>query len=48
MKGSPCPVCADRKVLMGVNDLTTTDSDIAGEWDYDKNAKDPTSYSSVR
>ena len=45
VKGSPCPVCADRKVLMGVNDLTTTDSDLAGEWDYEKNEKDPISYS---
>ena len=33
VNGSLCPVYADRKVLMGVNDLTTTDSDTAEEWD---------------
>ena len=29
-----CPVCADRKVKAGVNDLAFTDPEIAAEWDF--------------
>ena len=36
-KGSMCPVCADRAVLAGHNDLATTDPELLDEWDYDKN-----------
>ena len=43
--GSSCPVCAARKVSVGINDLTTTDPDIAGEWDYEKNKCGPERYS---
>lgn len=32
-----CPYCTGRKVLTGFNDLTTTNPQIAGEWDYTKN-----------
>lgn len=32
VKGLSCPVCADRKVLPGVNDLATTDSALVSEW----------------
>ena len=35
--GQGCPVCAGKKVLIGVNDLVTTHPDIAKEWDYNKN-----------
>ena len=35
--GQDCPYCANRKVWIGFNDLPTTNSRIAGEWDYDKN-----------
>lgn len=36
-KGSLCPVCADRAVLAGYNDLATTDPELLDEWDYEKN-----------
>ena len=35
--GSKCPYCTGREVLVGVNDLATTDPEIAMEWDYEKN-----------
>lgn len=35
--GLKCPVCADRAVLQGYNDLATTDPEIAAEWDYSRN-----------
>lgn len=37
VKGTKCPVCADRAVLLGHNDLASTDSELLAEWDYDKN-----------
>ena len=37
MKGAECPVCADRAVLSGYNDLAATDPNLLTEWDYDKN-----------
>lgn len=37
VKGSLCPVCADRAVLAGYNDLATTDPELLDEWDYEKN-----------
>ena len=43
--GGACPVCSDRKVLVGVNDLATSDPDIASEWDYEKNGCRPERYS---
>ena len=43
--GAICPVCADRKVLKGVNDFLSTDPALAKEWDYDKNKRDPGSFS---
>lgn len=36
-KGKPCPYCANKRVLMGYNDLKTCYPDIAREWDYNKN-----------
>lgn len=36
-KGAMCPVCADRAVLTGYNDLATTDPHLLDEWDFDKN-----------
>ena len=36
-KGSLCPICADRTVLAGYNDLATTDPELLDEWDYEKN-----------
>lgn len=37
IKGTVCPVCADRVVLPGYNDLATTDAHLRDEWDYEKN-----------
>lgn len=37
IKGTVCPVCADRKVMTGYNDLVTTDAQLLSEWDYEKN-----------
>ena len=37
MKGRTCPVCADREVMAGYNDLYTTDPALIREWDYEKN-----------
>ena len=37
VKGAECPVCADRAVLSGYNDLAATDPNLLAEWDYDKN-----------
>lgn len=37
IKGTVCPVCADRAVKEGYNDLATTDPEIAAEWNIEKN-----------
>lgn len=37
IKGTVCPVCADRAVLPDYNDLATTDAYLLDEWDYEKN-----------
>ena len=37
VKGAKCPVCADRAILSGYNDLASTDSYLLREWDYEKN-----------
>ena len=34
VKGTVCPVCAEREVLAGYNDLATTDNQLLSEWDY--------------
>ena len=36
-KGTGCPYCANRKVLIGYNDLFTTEPQLKAEWNYDKN-----------
>lgn len=45
VKGVSCPVCAERKVLKGYNDLATTDAVLCKEWDYEKNKVEPTEIS---
>jgi len=35
--GSKCPVCSERRVLQGVNDLVTINQHIADEWNYERN-----------
>jgi len=37
IKGAKCPICANRKVLVGYNDLSTTNSMLAKEWHPTKN-----------
>ena len=37
IKGTKCPVCADRAVLPGYNDLATTDAHLLPEWDFERN-----------
>ncbi|MDD3416970.1 MAG: zinc-ribbon domain-containing protein [Lachnospiraceae bacterium] len=39
VNGSICPVCVDREVLSGYNDLATTDAHLLSEWDFEKNTK---------
>lgn len=34
---SGCPYCSNRKALAGYNDLTTTNPELAKEWNYEKN-----------
>jgi len=36
-QGSNCPVCAEKKVWEGFNDLETKFPDVALQWDYEKN-----------
>ena len=36
IKGTVCPVCADRAVLTGYNDLAITDAYLLSEWDYER------------
>jgi DNA-directed RNA polymerase subunit RPC12/RpoP len=35
--GRNCPVCSNRVIIPGINDLATTHPNIAKEWDYIKN-----------
>ena len=36
-RGSGCPVCANRVVIAGENDLATTHPHLAAQWNYEKN-----------
>ena len=35
--GYKCPICTNKRVLAGYNDLLTKNPKLAAEWDYDKN-----------
>jgi len=37
-RGSGCPICKNRIVVKGVNDLNTVNPILAAEWNYEKNA----------
>jgi len=37
VNGTGCPYCSNHKVLEGYNDLTTTNPELAVEWNYEKN-----------
>ena len=41
-RGNGCPICCNKTVLKGYNDLFTTNPELKSEWDYDKNIIDPT------
>ena len=41
IKGTGCPYCAGQKVLKGYNDLLSQYSEIAKEWDYERNHINP-------
>ncbi|MBE5924897.1 MAG: hypothetical protein E7271_10630 [Lachnospiraceae bacterium] len=50
-RGDGCPYCSGKRMLKGYNDFATYciangRKNILDEWDYDKNDKDPSSYSS--
>jgi hypothetical protein len=36
--GTSCPVCTNKKIVSGINDLATTHPELAAEWDKGKNA----------
>ena len=36
-----CPICANQKIIIGVNDLATTNPELLKEWDYTKNIITP-------
>lgn len=38
-EGCGCPVCANRVIIKGFNDLATTFPEISAQWDYEKNGK---------
>lgn len=40
--GRGCPYCSNKKILVGINDLTTTNKEILHEWNYEKNTILPT------
>lgn len=46
LRGRSCPYCANKKVLIGFNDLATVSSFLLSEWDFDKNDFDPTEITS--
>lgn len=37
VNGVGCPACTEYKVIPGINDLATTDSELCEEWDYELN-----------
>lgn len=39
--GQNCPYCSGKKVLVGYNDLLTTNPQLASEWNYEKNDLTP-------
>lgn len=36
-----CPICSNQKILVGVNDLATTNPELLNEWNYEKNEITP-------
>ena len=46
VSGTGCPYCANRAVVPGENDLTTTHPELAQEWDVEKNTRTPSEITS--
>lgn len=44
VSGRGCPICGNKIVLKGFNDLATTHPNLAKMWDHEKNAKGPEEY----
>ena len=44
--GRGCPVCANKQIVSGVNDLATVNPELVSEWDYSKNRISPTKIAS--
>ncbi len=36
-----CPICSNKKIVKGINDLTTTNPELLALWDYEKNSVSP-------
>ena len=36
-----CPICSNQKIVVGINDLSTTHPNLLKEWDYEKNKITP-------
>ena len=43
--GRGCPICANKTIIEGVNDLATTNPELLADWDYSKNKIHPTEIS---
>lgn len=41
-RGSNCPYCGNKKIIVGENDLATTHPELVTEWNYEKNIIKPT------
>ena len=39
VKGNNCPICSNKQIVFGINDLYTCYPEISQEWDYDKNSE---------
>lgn len=44
--GAGCPYCSRKRAIPGITDLQTLHPSIAAEWDYEKNEKSPSEYTS--
>lgn len=40
-RGTGCPICSNKKVVAGINDLATTSPSLVKDWDYEKNDLKP-------
>ena len=43
--GRNCPVCNNRKIVVGINDIPTTHPELLKDWDYEKNILSPEHFS---